>query len=92
MNGTTAPYVNGYTNGPQLVTGDGAVRDGYGYPQNFQQLVVGGVSQPPRPRLQQQPQVFVPTVESKGKYACPRCARRFNSKADCSDHKARCMS
>lgn len=88
VNGTStlAPYTNGYANGHALngtahyVDGDGPNIGGYRYPQNFQQLVVGN-----------QPQV-IPKVESKGKYACPRCARRFNNKVDCNDHKARCMS
>ena len=78
------PMVNGYsTNGAQLVNGDGLIRNpDYRYPANFQQLVVGTG----------QPQVIPPKVELKGKYSCPRCARKFAHKADCSDHKARCMS
>ena len=89
--GAPVPYANGYLNngfaapnGAQLVTGDGARVARYPYPPNFQQLVVGGTGS-------SQGQV-VPRVESRGKYACPRCARRFNSRADCNDHKARCMS
>ena len=79
------PRVNGYsTNGAQLVNGDGLIRNSdYRYPANFQQLVVGNSSQ-----LAQ----VIPKVESKGKYACPRCARKFANKPDCNDHKARCMS
>ena len=80
--------VNGYSTngGAQLVNGDGLIRNSdYGYPPNFQQLVVGNHYH------HQQPQV-IPKVESKGKYACPRCARKFANKADCNDHKARCMS
>lgn len=78
--------VNGYStngSGAQLVNGDGLIRNsGYRYPSNFQQLVVGG----------SQPVQVIPKVESKGKHACPRCARKFANKADCNDHKARCMS
>lgn len=82
------PMVNGYssTSGAQLVNGDGLIRNSdYRYPANFQQLVVGNSSSNNQPHV-------IPRVESKGKYACPRCARKFNNKADCSDHKARCMS
>ena len=89
---SSVPYTNGYPdglavpNGTQLVTGDGARINGYQFPPNFQQLVVGGgTGHGPQAQV-------IPRVESKGRYACPRCARRFNSKIDCNDHKARCMS
>lgn len=93
VNATPVPYMNGYidghlpTNAPQLVAADALRTDRYGYPANFQQLVVGGSGQ-----AAQQAPVAIPRVESKGKYSCPRCARRFNYKTDCNDHKARCMS
>lgn len=93
VNAMPMPYTNGYTDGhlptsgSQLFATDDSNTDRYGYPANFQQLVVGGSGQPA-----QQTQIAIPRVESKGKYACPRCARRFNSKTDCNDHKARCMS
>ena len=83
--------VNGYgTNGAQLVNGDGLIRNSdYRYPSNFQQLVVGGYSSSSSTG---RPAQVIPKVESKGKYSCPRCARKFASKADCNDHKARCMN
>ena len=97
----STPYTtNGYANGgqtsnvPQLVNRDSMSRiNGFQYPPNFQQLVVGGsTGVSGNAHHHQQPVISVPRVESKGKYACPRCARRFVSKTDCTDHKARCMS
>ena len=93
------PHANGYpdrgrriANGPQFVTPDAPRIDPYfGYPPNFQQLVVGGSGGGVRSHQNSQV-AAIPRVESKGKHACPRCARRFNSKIECNDHKARCMS
>lgn len=33
----------------------------------------------------------IPPLETNGKYSCPRCERKFESKKICSDHKARCI-
>lgn len=32
-----------------------------------------------------------PPLETKGKYSCPRCERKFESKRTWTDHKSRCM-
>lgn len=34
----------------------------------------------------------LPPMQTKGRHKCPRCARRFVDSAECSDHKARCIS
>lgn len=34
----------------------------------------------------------IPPLETRGKYSCPRCARRFADKSEFSDHKVRCIN
>ena len=34
----------------------------------------------------------IPPMESKGRHRCPRCARKFKSRADCDEHKTRCLA
>ena len=34
----------------------------------------------------------IPPLETKGKYSCPRCARRFADKTEFTDHKIRCIN
>ncbi len=46
--------------------------------QNQQVGVARGVSVPP-------------PLQTKGRYSCPRCERKFEHKKDCNDHKTRCM-
>ena len=33
----------------------------------------------------------IPPMESKGRFSCPRCGRRFSKKNECDDHKIRCL-
>ena len=33
----------------------------------------------------------IPPLQTKGKYSCPRCARRFGARTDCDDHILRCL-
>ena len=37
------------------------------------------------------PRSSVPPMETKGRYSCPRCERKFVKKTDCTEHKKRCM-
>ena len=81
------PYVNGYS----ASAGRNAAvdSDGVNWVQGkFQELVV---SHDRNSGTGGQVQQF-PPIDSKGKYQCPRCARKFMRKADCIDHKARCIS
>ncbi len=34
----------------------------------------------------------VPPLQTKGRHKCPRCARKFQTSAECNDHKTRCIS
>ena len=44
------------------------------------------------PQMYANPDVSqIPPLETKGKYSCPRCARRFGDRTDCDDHKTRCL-
>ena len=38
------------------------------------------------------PTSAIPPMETKGRYSCPRCGRKFKVKADCTDHKERCLA
>ena len=44
------------------------------------------------PQMYANPDVSqIPPLQTKGKYSCPRCARRFTARTDCEDHKVRCL-
>ena len=87
---------NGYTNG--YATSNGHGNGGVGPTHN------GHVSKSPyhghpaadredanlvRPAFQER--TNAPPLETKGRYSCPRCERKFESKKLCTDHKSRCM-
>ncbi len=45
-----------------------------------------------KPAVDRKNMKVVPPLQTKGRFKCPRCARRFLNNADCNDHKTRCIS
>lgn len=88
---------NGYANGVGVSSSNNGYANGVGIsPSNNGYANGVGVSPSnSRPVYQQEQQVIgrniAPPLETKGRYSCPRCERKFENKRDCNDHKSRCV-
>lgn len=88
-NGSTyTPHrLNGYSNGvPQVrsnLAGGGGLASTYHIVESEDVKLAKPVYQDGRSNA--------PPLETKGKYSCPRCERKFESNRIWTDHKIRCM-
>lgn len=82
---------NGYTSGGYANGGVAPTHNGHVSKSPYHGHIADNRADANLVRPAFQERTNAPPLETKGRYSCPRCQRKFENKKLCTDHKSRCM-